>query len=98
MESPVTTSLSVEAQESKNNAITCVPGNSDERVQSSYGDYHREYYRKNKAKIWEKVKASDAYKEKYKRYYQKHKEILNKKRADRIRAKREAEVAHKDTG
>ena len=58
---------------------------------SSYGDYHREYYRKNKAKIWEKVKASDAYKEKYKRYYQKHKEMLNKKRADRIRAKRELE-------
>ena len=57
---------------------------------STYGDYHREYYQKNKDKIWEKVKASDAYKAKYKRYYLAHKEEINRKHTERERVKREA--------
>lgn len=60
---------------------------------STYGDYHREYYHKNKDKIWEKVKASDAYKAKYKRYYQQHKEEVNRKHTERERAKREKKKA-----
>ena len=56
---------------------------------TSYGDYHKAYYKKNKDKIWEKVKASDAYKAKYKRYYLAHKEEINRKHTERERAKRE---------
>lgn len=64
-----------------------------EKTTTSYGDYHREYYQKNKDKIWQKVKASDAYKAKYKRYYLAHKEEINRKHTERERAKREAKKA-----
>lgn len=60
---------------------------------SSYSDYHRKYYQENKDKIWQKTKASDAYKAKYKRYYELHKQEVNRKHTERERAKREKKRA-----
>lgn len=67
-----------------------------EEKKSTYTEYYKDYYQKNKAKIWEKTKGTEAYRQKYMRYYETHKAEVNRKRTERNRRKKELEKLEKE--